>query len=207
MSELNLRQFFATPVAKARLGASVGLEELAQSIWMLEEGDEAGARWCAKNGYDGYTSYASLDDLPERATVFASLRTELDQLAELFAKQLYWDLSAHRLRLDSMWVNILGEGGAHSGHIHPGSVISGTVYVEMPKGAGALRFEDPRLGLMQAAPPLQDDLPETTQRFVYCWPEVGAVLLWESWLRHEVMPNKSDAPRLTVSFNYGLVPK
>ena len=53
-------------------------------------------------------------------------------------------------------MNILAEGGMHSGHLHSGSVISGTVYVDMPEGAGALKFEDPRLAMMQAAPPLQD---------------------------------------------------
>lgn len=184
----------------------VGLiDALRQAIWMLEDGDKAGKRWCEEEGYDGYTSYASLDDLPLRAPAFAALKLELDALAIVFANQLGWDLSAHKLRLDSMWVNILGEGGAHSGHIHPGSVISGTVYVDMPDGAGALRFEDPRLGLMQAAPPMTDGLPDALRRFIYRTPAPGAVLLWESWLRHEVMPNKGEDPRLSVSFNYGLV--
>jgi uncharacterized protein (TIGR02466 family) len=207
MTELNINPFFVTPIGAIALGVPGLVGELKDAIWMLEEGDEAGARWCADNGYDGYTSYASLDDLPERASAFAALKTELDQMASAFAGHLHWDLSAHRLRLDSLWVNILGEGGAHSGHIHPGSVISGTVYIDMPDGAGALKFEDPRLGMMQAAPPLQDHVPEATRRFVYRTPEAGTVLLWESWLRHEVMPNKSDVPRLSISFNYGLVDK
>ena len=145
--------------------------------------------------------------MPVRAPEFAALKSELDTLAAVFANRLHWDLNAHALRLDSMWVNILGEGGGHSGHIHPGSVISGTVYVDMPDGAGAIRFEDPRMAMMQAAPPLMDDIPDAGRRFIYRTPQTGTVLLWESWLRHEVMPNKSEAPRLSVSFNYGLVPK
>lgn len=204
MTGLNIASFFATPIAQAGLETAGLVDELEQAIWMLEDGDEAGARWCAENGYDGYTSYASLDDLPVRAPAFAALKSELDILAASFAGQLHWDLTAHTLRLDSMWVNILGEGGSHSGHIHPGSVISGTVYVAMPSGAGALKFEDPRLAMMQAAPPMQDSPPEAARRFLYRQPAAGHVLLWESWLRHEVMPNLSDSPRLSVSFNYGL---
>lgn len=206
MTSLKTQHFFATPIAEASLSNPDLVKELNAAIWMLEEGDEAGARWCEEQGYDGYTSYASLDDLPVRAPAFADLVQELDAVASAFAAQLDWDLSAHTLRLDSLWVNILGEGGSHSGHIHPGSVLSGTVYVDMPEGAGALKFEDPRLAMMQAAPPMQTDAPELQRRFIYRTPEVGNVLIWESWLRHEVMPNRSEAPRLTVSFNYGLVP-
>lgn len=206
MSELNIATYFATPIAQAQLGQADLVAALREAIWMLEDGDEAGGRWCDEQGYDGYTSYASLDDLPVRAPAFGALKLELDVLAHAFAKQLHWDLGAHHLRLDSMWVNILGESGAHSGHIHPGSVISGTVYVDMPKGAGAIRFEDPRLGLMQAAPPMHTDLPDSARRFIYLTPKAGTVLVWESWLRHEVMANRSEDPRLSVSFNYGLVP-
>lgn len=205
MTSLKRTDLFATPIMEATLDDAGLLSELDAAIWMLEEGDEAGARWCQEQGYDGYTSYASLDDLPRRAPVFASLKKRLDHLVEAFAQGLHWDMSAHRLELDALWVNILGEGGSHSGHIHPGSVISGTVYIDMPNGAGALKFEDPRLPMMQAAPPLQSDIPETAQRFVYRTPAPGTVLMWESWLRHEVMANRAEAPRLSISFNYASV--
>lgn len=205
MTSLKRTDLFATPIAEAALGDEALLSELEAGIWMLEEGDEAGARWCQEQGYDGYTSYASLDDLPRRAPAFASLKTNLDRLVEDFAASLHWDMDAHRLELNGLWVNILGEGGSHSGHIHPGSVISGTVYIAMPKGAGALKFEDPRLTMMQAAPPMQTDIPEVAKRFVYRTPAPGTVLMWESWLRHEVMASRAEDPRLSVSFNYASV--
>lgn len=204
MTKLETVRLFATPIAKASLQTAGLIDDLTAAIWMLEEGDVAGARWCEAEGYDGYTSYASLDDLPQRAPAFAVLVDELDRLAADFATQLDWDLADRALVLDALWVNILAEGGGHSGHIHPGSVISGTVYVDMPTGSGALKFEDPRLAMMQAAPPLGDEPCDENRRFVYRTPAPGTVLLWESWLRHEVMPNRADAPRLTVSFNYAL---
>ena len=40
------------------------------------------------------------------------------------------------------------------------------------------------------------------QSFVYVKPAVGEVLLWESWLRHEVPMNMAEADRISVSFNY-----
>jgi uncharacterized protein (TIGR02466 family) len=151
----------------------------------------------------GYTSYASLDDLPRRATIFEALKRKLDRHAAAFAKDLAFDLAGGRLRLDSLWVNVLKPGAAHSGHIHPHSVISGTLYVATPKGASALKLEDPRLPLMMAAPPRRADAPEERQAFVYLQPAPGTLYLWESWLRHEVPANRARTPRISVSFNYG----
>ncbi|HEY3696743.1 TIGR02466 family protein [Phenylobacterium sp.] len=202
-----LRSLFTTPVYEASLAAQPGFAgfngELAAACRMLAEEDAAGRAWCRREGYGGYTSYASLDDLPKRATVFAQLKTRLDRHAAVFAEALAFDLGAGRLKLDSLWVNVLKPGAAHSGHVHPHSVLSGTVYVAVPPGAGALKLEDPRLPLMMAAPPRRADAPEGARSFVYLAPEEGAVLMWESWLRHEVTPHRGKGERISLSFNYG----
>jgi len=169
---------------------------------MLAAEDAAGRAWCKANGYGGYTSYASLDDLPTRASVFGELKGKLDRHAKAFAADLAFDLRGGRLKLDSLWVNVLRPGAAHSGHIHPNSAISGTVYVVTPPGASALKLEDPRLPLMMAAPPRRPDAPEDARAFVYLTPEPGTVLMWESWLRHEVPANRARTERISISFNY-----
>jgi uncharacterized protein (TIGR02466 family) len=170
---------------------------------MLAAEDKAGQAWCREHGYRGYTSYASLDDLPQRASAFGELKRRLDRHAARFATELAFDLGPRgRLKLDSLWVNVLTGGGAHSGHIHPHSVLSGTVYVAVPAGAGALRLEDPRLPLMMAAPPRRADAPPSAQTFVTLTPEAGTLYLWESWLRHEVLPGRAKTPRVSLSFNY-----
>jgi uncharacterized protein (TIGR02466 family) len=178
--------------------------ELEAAILSLAEDDTAGLDWSDAQGYPGYTSYASLDDLPRRFPVFSTLKQHLDREAKAFSSALHWDMSGRKLRLDSLWVNVLAPGGMHSGHIHPLSVISGTIYVRIPEGASAIRFEDPRLAFMMAAPPVQPDAPEVFQRFVRRTPRPGLLLMWESWLRHEVLLNTAEEDRLSVSFNYAL---
>lgn len=196
---------FPTRLQRTRLEEAGLLEELEAACWMLEEGDQAGHDWCEREGYPGYTSYASLDDLPVRAPAFSALQDVLDTHAAAFATQQHWDLGTARLHCDSLWVNILGEGGHHSGHIHPNSVISGTCYVAMPDGAGRIKFEDPRLVMMMNEPPLVSDAPDLAKRFHYVTPEAGEILMWPSWLRHEVMTSQTEAPRISVSFNYSVV--
>lgn len=199
-----MRVLFATRIEELKIGSEALREGLERCAWLLEEEDVAGNEWCEAEGYDGYTSYASLDDLPERFPEFAELKKHLDKAAAAFAKAHHWDMEGLALSLDAIWVNILGEGGHHSGHIHPGSVISGTYYVAVPEGAGRIKYEDPRLAMMMAAPQLREDAPEEARRFVYVQPREGHCLLWESWLRHEVMPSRTEEARISVSFNYGL---
>ena len=202
-----LRPLFATPIYEASLSTHASFQnfnaELEAACRMLAAEDAAGRAWSKAHGYGGYTSYASLDDLPRRMSVFADLQRRLDRHAAAFARELAFDLGRTRLRLDSLWVNILKPGAAHSGHIHPHSVISGTVYVSTPKGASALKLEDPRLPLMMAAPPRRPDAPEDARAFVYLTPEPGTVFMWESWLRHEVPANQARTERISISFNYG----
>lgn len=202
---MTTRALFPTLVREVDLSSGDLRARLEAACWLLADEDQAGNDWCDAQGYDGYTSYASLDDLPERFPEFAELKERLDAAAAAFATELHWDMRGLALKLDALWVNMLGEGGSHSGHIHPGSVISGTYYVSLPDGAGKLKLEDPRLSKMMAAPQPLDGAPETARRFVYLQPREAHALLWESWLRHEVMPNQGEEVRISISFNYALV--
>lgn len=197
---------FVTRLYRAALseqGKSIDVDELEASCYAIAEDDEAGQAWCEDNGYPGYTSYASLDDLPWRFPIFKDLKKVLDKHVAGFAKDLQFDLGDKKLKLDSLWINILPEGGIHTSHIHPHSVISGTTYVAMPDGASAIKFEDPRSARMMAAPTRVADARREMQPFIYVAPAVGDVLLWESWLRHEVPMNMAEEDRISVSFNYG----
>jgi uncharacterized protein (TIGR02466 family) len=193
-----IRRLFPTLLYEADIGPDL-LPELARSIRMLASDDVAGKRWSREHLYPGYTSYASLNDLPKRDPAFADLAKLLTRHARSFAGDLCWD---SRPKLDSLWVNLLKSGGHHSGHIHPHSILSGTLYVEVPAGSGAIRFEDPRLPQMMAAPTRADEAPEELRPFVAVQPRPGLLLMWESWLRHEVLAGTGRGERLSISFNF-----
>lgn len=201
-----VKSFFATRIyqaALAELDDAVGIEELEKSCYAIATDDEAGQAWCDENDYLGYTSYASLNDLDWRFPIFKDLIKVLDKHAQAFAEDLEFDLDGKALKLDSIWINILPEAGIHTSHIHPHSVISGTTYVKMPTGTSAIKFEDPRLAMMMAAPMRKEQARNEMKQFIYLKPKAGEVLLWESWLRHEVPMNMSEDDRISVSFNYG----
>jgi uncharacterized protein (TIGR02466 family) len=194
---------FATRLYQARLGRAL-VRELERSCLALARDDGAGRRWSRAHGYKGYTSYASLDDLPRRDPAFAELAAALDRHVRIFARDAAFDLSGRKLVLDSLWVNVMAQGGVHAAHIHPHAVVSGTFYVAVPPGAGAIRFEDPRLAMMMAAPPRKKTAPAARRSFVTVQPKAGQMLLWESWLRHGVDSHGARGQRISVSFNYRL---
>ncbi len=200
-----IRSLFVTRLYHAplaALGKPVDASELEASCYSIAQDDEAGQNWCEENGFPGYTSYASLDDLPYRFPIFKDLKAALDKHVVTFVEDLDFDLDGKAITLNDLWINILPEGGVHTSHIHPHSVISGTTYVTMPEGASAIKFEDPRLPMMMAAPGRRADARDGLRSFVYVAPDPGDVLLWESWLRHEVPMNMAEDDRISVSFNY-----
>ncbi len=204
MAEIS--SLFVTRLYRADLNElakkKVDYAELQAACEGIAEDDEAGQQWCEDNGYPGYTSYASLNDLNWRSPIFADLEKALDKHVAAFVKDLGFDLQGKKLKCGSFWINILPEGGTHASHIHPHSVISGTTYVSMPSGTSALKLEDPRLPMMMHAPLRTKTAPQELQSFVYLKPSVGEVVLWESWLRHEVPMNMAEEERISVSFNY-----
>ncbi|WP_019832647.1 TIGR02466 family protein [Sphingomonas sp. PR090111-T3T-6A] len=199
---MTTRTLFATRFYQGELGDADLLAELEDAALSLAREDRAGRAWSKQQGYPGYTSYASLNDLPVRNPVFDDLRRVLDKHVRRFVDEAYLDLGGRRLKLDSLWVNVLKGSGGHSGHIHPHSVVSGTIYVRVPEGAQGLKLEDPRLPMMMAAPLRRRDAPEDAQTFVYATPAEGSIFLWESWLRHEVPAGQAKSERISISFNY-----
>jgi uncharacterized protein (TIGR02466 family) len=179
--------------------------ELLEQCYLVKDTDDEGQDWSQEHYVNGYTSYGSITDLHRRYPHFEELRSAIDKHVKKFARHLEMDVQGGHLEMTSCWVNIMPTHTVHSLHLHPLSVISGTYYVSVPKGASSLKFEDPRLSRFMAAPPKLPGAKPRNQIFVTMDPKPGQVALWESWLRHEVPPNRSSGDRVSISFNYDWV--
>lgn len=177
-------------------------DDLADEAARLREFDDAGRRWCEKNYPGGYTSYASMDALHTFSSTFTALEKKLTRHVRAFARALDMDLRGRTLTMSNCWVNIMPPTAAHSLHLHPLAFISGTYYVRTPVGCPGLKFEDPRLDRFMAAPPKTSSARPENQLHTTYPAEAGNVILFESWLRHEVAANRVDAERISISFNY-----
>jgi uncharacterized protein (TIGR02466 family) len=92
------------------------------------------------------------------------------------------------------------ENDYHIPHIHPNSKLSGVMYLKVPEKSSSLYFYDPR--------PHRKFVPREVKhpnKHNWEWavipPVVGNMLIWESWIEHEVRRNESSEGRLTAVFN------
>jgi len=199
---MTVQRLFPTLVYRGRLqhaGWQKFNNRLLQESLQLRVDDVGGQRWSEENYPGGYTSYNSVHRLHEVSPTFAELQRRLLRHVRSFAASLEFDLERRELAMTDCWVNIMPRQVVHSLHLHPLSTLSGTYYVKTPKGCPGLKFEDPRLDRFMAAPPRTG----ASRPWVVIPAEAGTLVLFESWLRHEVPPNPMTAERISISFNYG----
>jgi len=198
MGRSHVGQLFPTLVYLTPLGGATAAlnRELLAEARKIRGRDAAGRRWSARNYPGGYTSYGSLDQLHRMSSTFIALRERIDRHVGRFATALGWDLRGRPLRMTDCWANLMGQGAAHGLHLHPQAVVSGTYYVRVPRGAPGLKFEDPRLASFMAAPRRRAGTHVTIPA------RAGSLILFESWLRHEVPACRAPGERVSLSFNY-----
>jgi uncharacterized protein (TIGR02466 family) len=176
--------------------------QLLKECRQLREDDAAGRRWSHKNYAGGYTSYGSVHRLQDVSPTFDALRRKLDRHVAAFAGAVEWNLEGRDLAMTDCWISIMPRHTVHSLHLHPHSTLSGTYYAQVPSGSPGLKFEDPRLDRFMAAPPRKLKARREARAWITFPAAAGRLILFESWLRHEVAPNRVDAERISVSFNY-----
>jgi uncharacterized protein (TIGR02466 family) len=149
---------------------------------------------------NGTTTYFIELDLPKV--------DDSDKFVEFLCKSANTLAVEHGVNLDTtkavmsnLWVNKMNRGARHSRHAHPASHYSGTFYVDTPKDCASIRFHNPIKDLWGLAyPPIEQDNHISAQCIDYA-PNRGELLVWNSWLYHEVLENQSDSPRTSISFN------
>jgi uncharacterized protein (TIGR02466 family) len=105
--------------------------------------------------------------------------------------------------LGNMWANINGPGGYNRPHVHPNSLFSGVYYVKTPPNCGKLICNDPRPGIQTCMPNRKKGQPpKHLWREVHLQPQENRAMMFNSWLWHQVEPNESNEPRISVSFNF-----
>jgi uncharacterized protein (TIGR02466 family) len=202
---MSIHALFPTLVYESALqrgGSSELNRRLLKECRQLRLDDAAGRRWSARNYPGGYTSYGSAHRLQAVSPTFESLRRKLKRHVAAFAAAAEWNLQERELEMTDCWVNIMPRHTVHGLHLHPHSTLSGTYYVQVPKGSPGTKFEDPRLDRFMAAPPRKPNAKREAHPWVTFAAAAGRLVLFESWLRHEVVPNGVNAERISVSFNY-----
>lgn len=196
-----MKTYFSTQIYQSEI--AFDLSDLQTEILQIQKLDKVGKDWSKNNYKKGYTSYSSMDQLHQLSSTFGNLQKKIDHHVARYLKDLDATSTLKNLKMTNCWVNIMPKGTQHSAHLHPHSVISGSFYVHVSPDSSAIKFEDPRLSQLMNAPMVKQAARSFNKRFVSLQPKAGDVILFESWLKHEVPTNESSEPRVSISFNYG----
>ena len=102
--------------------------------------------------------------------------------------------------LTGCWANINAPGTGHRLHSHRNNYLSGVYYLQTQPGADTINFFDPRIQAGVIRPWASQPTAENTE-VAMIRVTSGTLLLFPAWLQHAVDTNRSDAPRISISFN------
>ncbi len=111
----------------------------------------------------------------------------------------------------NMWANINRTGHGNEYHCHRGAYWSGVYYVDDggidadPTLGGELEFMDPRGPIpTMLAPHLRMALPRSLSSTEKMSPKAGRLVMFPSWIMHQVRPYRGTAERISIAFNLTL---
>ena len=129
---------------------------------------------------------------------FSEFSLEIEKQANSFAKEIEL---CQKVKLRNLWININGYKDLNTRHTHPNCLISGVFYVKVPDESSRIRFFHPAFHLMMREWPKTLKFNNCTSSIWDMNPKKGRLLLFPSWLEHEVSANLSQENRISISFN------
>jgi uncharacterized protein (TIGR02466 family) len=159
----------------------------------VEYKDQASDPW--SEFFTTYKSQNRLYDLPG----FQELMGHIQREGDIFARTVGFD-PAQPLYVTGCWLNVYGEGHSQDLHVHTGQVISGCYYVKAPPGVPGLSIFSPFAEEMFDAQVAETN--PLNAKFIEVPAVEGEMLLFRSWTRHCVRPNRTKDERISLAFNF-----
>ena len=106
------------------------------------------------------------------------------------------------------WININKPGDYNTKHHHPNCHLSGVLWVKAPEECGRIQFQSPvEFQTYTEVQSYTEEFKNSNNYFhtYYFSPIEGRILVFPSHLQHEVLENKSNEDRISVSFNIDLI--
>ena len=166
--------------------------QMAQHIIQWSKEDKG----IKKTNINGWHSETHMHQKPEYKPL-------VDELFRMVKQMFIEEFLEREPKLGNMWSNINPPGGYNKPHVHPNALFSGVYYVKTPPNCGRLICQDPRPGIQTCMPTRKPvEIPKHLWRDIHIDPRENRAIMFPAWLWHQVEPNKSNEPRISVSFNF-----
>jgi uncharacterized protein (TIGR02466 family) len=129
----------------------------------------------------------------------------LNNYIKTAAKKYFEDISIEPMQFAIYYLfNKITLGGEHSLHSHANNILSGVFYLKIPESAPPIIFNDPRDHYKYIHYPVKFGNPREMYKLLPEYvinPTEGMLLMWPSWLEHQVPASKCSEERIAVAFN------
>jgi uncharacterized protein (TIGR02466 family) len=187
---LSSHDLFPTRIWQAHLDAlEPHFEQWVQQVLALRAADPEPAGRTVRQGWNSkdFTILERPEFAPLRQAVRAACTTALTEMGQ---GEREFDLQS--------WVNLHDRGGFNFLHLHEGSLLSGSFYLQVPRGSGEFVFRDPRPGVIHGF--VKGGVPNG-HADVHLTPSAGLLVLFPCWIEHYVETHEDHEPRITIAFN------
>jgi len=139
--------------------------------------------------------------VPSAAAIFSAFVYNCERIAE----ESQWDLTSNEIRVSDLWAHVTPPGRNTQCHHHLPDHLSCAYYVKTPQDCGNLRLLDDRKYR------IGEPDSTTPNAMTGHWMEVpakeGLMVIFPSWLNHQVSENRANEARVSLSMNAALLPK
>jgi uncharacterized protein (TIGR02466 family) len=205
--EILVKGLFATPVAAVQVPDAVPLNAQLTELILRRREQTPSVQASNAGGWHSDRDILTWGGAPMAAII---------DIAKGVATQLTADRQGnpvHPVWTVQAWANVNGPGDGNICHYHPGSFWSGTYYVadggcaSDPALGGEFEMLDPRgPGPGMYAPALkfagEDGTSAGSAETIR--PNPGLLMLFPSWLLHQVRPYRGTGLRISIAFNLGV---
>ena len=104
--------------------------------------------------------------------------------------------------MNSFWININRFKDYNQYHTHPGSLFSGVYYIKSLSNSGNIEFKHPASKSIESY--WNEKISNINPSNSCVWeiePVENRLLIFPSWLEHQVLPNVTQKDRISLSFN------
>lgn len=185
--ELSQKSWFQTDIYDVNIGVD---NKLYQNI--INWKSKSSGITVSNSG--GWHSPTNMEERSEFKEVFNKVADSVVAISD----NVGIDLEKFEIVSGGMWANVSGQHSSNRVHNHPGCIWSFVYYVQTPNNCGDIIFLDPRIQAHIMYIPLKRQY----ERDISYTPTPGRLIVFPSWLQHEVRINKSKQKRVSISGNF-----
>ena len=201
MSEKIIHKLFVSPVFQFKIENYETLnKELSEYIYDLKKNDAEGIQRSNVNGW-----HSKNFKIEKNNTPYNFVKAIHGHVKEVIVEGFGWKYVPEKVGMSEIWAIINKKGTFNKSHNHPGSYLSAAYYVKAPKNCGNINFYDPN-EIKKFNSPAIENLTELSTSGFSIKPEEGNLLIFPSYLYHDVGKNLSDDDRIVISFNVSIIP-